>query len=229
MAATEAASTLSWWEEAGVDTIVGEEPHAWLEPKAKAAADAPVAAPPPDALPATIEAFHAWLASSDQLPFASPGATRAAPTGDPAAPLMVLTDLPSEDGGLISGAAGLLFDKMLAAMQLSRDAIYLAPLSPIRPPAGRIGPAEVAALAEIARHHVGLVAPSALLLFGDTCGKALLGSAVAGARGRWHALQTAAGPIRTLATIRPEKLVDQPGLKKFVWDDLQMVMEELKP
>jgi uracil-DNA glycosylase len=56
-----------------------------------------------------------------------------------------------------------------------------------------------------------------------------VGSAVPGARARWHEVQTAAGPIRTLVTIRPEKLVDRPAFKKFVWEDLQMLMEELKP
>ena len=52
---------------------------------------------------------------------------------------------------------------------------------------------------------------------------------VAGARARWHDVQTAAGAIKTLVTIRPEKLVKQPALKALAWADLQMLMEELKP
>ena len=171
MASNWAASALGWWEEAGVDTIVGEEPRDWLAPKAKAA-DVPPPAPPPDALPDTIEGFHAWLAATDQLPYAAPGAGRAEPAGDPAAGLMILTDMPSPDGGLISGEAGALFDKMLGAIGLSRETIYLAALSPMRTPTGTIGEAEAARLAEIARHHIGLAAPKALLLFGDACGKA---------------------------------------------------------
>lgn len=228
MASNWAASALGWWEEAGVDTIVGEEPRDWLAPKAKAA-DLPPPAPPPDALPDTIEGFQAWLATTDQLPYAAPGAGRAEPAGDPAAGLMILTDMPSPDGGLISGEAGALFDKMLGAIGLSRETIYLAALSPMRTPTGTIGEAEAARLAEIARHHVGLAAPKALLLFGDACGKALVGSAVAGARARWHDVQTAAGPIRTLVTLRPEKLLTQPKLKALAWEDLQMLREELAP
>ena len=96
------------------------------------------------------------------------------------------------------------------------------------PPTGRLDAAAAAALAEIARHHVGLAAPRALLLFGDTCAKALVGAAVAGARGKWHELETSAGKIRTLVTIRPAKLVTQPGLKKLAWEDLQMLMKELE-
>lgn len=228
MSSSWAASALDWWEEAGVDVIVGEEPRDWLSPRAKAP-DAAPAPPPPEALPDTLEAFQAWLATTDLIPFAAPSATRVGPTGDPASGLMIVIDMPSAEGGLISGEAGALFDRMLAAIGRSRETIYLVSLSPLRPPTGTIGEKDAARLAEIARHHVGLAAPRALLLFGDLCGKALVGSAVAGARGRWHDLPTSAGRIKTLVTIRPEELVDRPGLKKFVWEDLQLLVEELKP
>lgn len=228
MSASLAASALNWWEEAGVDVIVGEEPRDWLNPKAKASTDEP-ATPPPETLPDTLEAFQAWLATTDRIPFAAPAALRAAHSGDAAGGLMVMTDMPGADGVLISGEAGALFDRMLAAMGLSRELIYLAPLSTIRTPTGRVDEKNAGRLAEIARHHIGLAAPRALLLFGDLCGQALVGSVVAGARARWHEVATGAGPIRTLVTIRPEKLVDRPALKKLVWEDLQMLMEELKP
>jgi uracil-DNA glycosylase family 4 len=228
MSSNWAASALGWWEEAGVDTIVGEEPRDWLAPRTKAP-DAPPPAPPPDALPDTLQGFQAWLAATDQLPYAAPTALRAVPAGDAAAGLMILTDMPSPDGGLISGEAGALFDRMLAAIGRSRQTIYLASLSPIRTPTGTIGEAESARLAEIARHHIGLAAPEALLLFGDACGKALVGSAVAGARARWHEVQTAAGQVRTLVTLRPEKLLTQPKLKSLAWADLQMLIEEPTP
>jgi hypothetical protein len=50
---------------------------------------------------------------------------------------------------------------------------------------------------------------------------------VAGARGKWHALETAAGPVKTLVTIKPEKLNDMPAMKKLAWADLQLLMEAL--
>jgi uracil-DNA glycosylase family 4 len=219
-----AESALDWWEEAGVDTIVGEVPRDWLNPKATTRA-APVA----DALPDSLEAFQVWLATSADVPLASPTASRAAPTGDPASRLMVMIDMPSPEGGLLGGEAGAMFDRMLAAIGRGRDSIYLAPLSPARTPTGSIDAASVARLGEIARHHVGLAAPKALLLFGDLCGKALLGLAVAEGRAKWHQVVTPAGPIKTLVTIRPEKLVDRPAFKKYVWEDLQMLKEELTP
>ncbi len=153
-----AASALSWWEQAGVDVIVGEAPRDWLNPGTKAPA------PPPEParaqMPAALDAFRDWLASTETLPFATPSAPRVGPAGDPASGLMMLTDMPGDDdaaaGTLLSGEVGALFDRMLAAIGRSRDTIYLAAFSPIRPPAGRIDDESIRALADIARHHVGL-------------------------------------------------------------------------
>ena len=140
----------------------------------------------------------------------------------------VTVDMPSAEGGLLAGEAGALFDRMLVAIGRSRETIYLASLSPIRTPTGIIDERNAARLGDVARHHIALVAPRTLLLFGDICGKALVGAPVAGARGRWHEIATAKGPIKTLVTIKPEKLNDMPGMKKLAWADLQMLMEELK-
>jgi DNA polymerase len=225
MSSSWAASALEWWEEAGVDLIVGEQPRDWLSPKAGEAPRAPE--PAPAALPDTLDSFQAWLASSPDLPLASPSLPRALPSGDPDADLMVMVDMPSDDGALLSGEAGALFDKMLVAIGRSRDSIYLASLSPVRTPTGAIGDKGAARLAQIARHHAGLVGPKVLLLFGDICGKALVGSAVAGARAKWHEIATPTGPIKALVTIKPEKLVETPAWKKFAWADLQMLMEAL--
>lgn len=221
-----AASALDWWQEAGVDVAVGETPRDWLTTKAKAAPlpSAPAQAPLPD----TLDAFHDWLATSVDLPFAAPSARRERPIGDPASGLMVLIDMPSPEGGLLAGEAGDLFDRMLNAIGRNRETIYLASLSPIRTPTGLIEDKYLPRLGEIARHHIGLAAPKTLLMFGDICGKALVGAPVAGARGKWHEVATAKGPIKTLITIKPEKLNEMPGMKKLAWADLQMLMEELK-
>jgi len=234
MASGWAASALSWWREAGVDTLVGETPRDWLNPRPPAPTPAPAAdAAPAEAMPGDLEGLRDWLAATDSLPFASASAPRLAPAGDPASGLMMLADMPAAEdvaaGALFSGEAGALFERMLAAIGRSRETIYLAPFSPIRPAAGRIDRESVAALAAIARHHIGLAAPRALLLFGDSCARALLAMPMSAARGRWHDLETPAGPIKTLVTIRLQELLSQPKLKTHAWADLQLLMEELKP
>ena len=229
-----AASVLQWWSDAGVDTLVDEAPRDWLRPKAKAPETAPAAdapAPASTELPGQLDLFQAYLKSSDALPFAAPAAPRVCPAGDPASGLMIVADMPSGDdcasGLLISGAAGKLFERMLAAIGRSRETIYLAALSCLRSPDGRFSTDASKNCATLARHHVGLVAPKAVLLFGDACSKALTGQAMAQARGRWHEIPTQSGPIKAVVSIPPETLLRQPSLKALAWADLQMLIEEV--
>jgi uracil-DNA glycosylase len=229
-----AESALTWWTEAGVDTLVDEEPRDWLRPKSREAApEAPTLVDAPEeTLPGQLDLFQAWLASSDRLAFAAPAASRVCPAGDPASGLMILADMPTgEDcaaGALISGEAGRLFERMLAAIGRDRGSVYLAALSCIRSPSGQLNSDSMKSCAALARHHVGLAAPKAVLLFGDACAKALLGLSVPQARGRWHEIATHAGPVKALATIAPRQLLDSPRLKAMAWADLQMLIEEVK-
>ena len=225
-----AVSALQWWADAGVDVLVDEEPRDWLRPKAQAA-PAPAAPPEPDALPDQLNLFQGYLASSDALAFAAPAARRVCPSGDPAAGLMIMIDMPaSEDcasGTLLDGEVGRLFDRMLKAIGRDRSSIYLASLSCLRSPDGRFTSETAAQCATLARHHIGLAQPTALLLFGDACSKALLGLPMAQARGRWHDVVTHAGPIRTIVTIPPDYLLKQPSAKAHAWADLQMLIQGL--
>jgi len=241
-----AASALQWWADAGVDVMVDEEPRDWLRPKPKPETSSPAAPvaigqqpqgqkptaqaePLPDQLPL----FHAYLRDSDALPYASPSAPRVCPSGDPAAGLMFVTDMPeAEDcstGTLLSGEAGRLFDRMLAAIGRDRNSIYLASLSCLRSPDGRFTAAASTHCANLARHHVGLASPNCVLLFGDACSKALLGLSVIKARGRWHRLSTHAGDIPALVTFAPSHLLEQPSAKRLAWADLQMLVEGPTP
>jgi DNA polymerase len=233
--AAEAESLLSWWSDAGVDTIVGEQPRDWLRPTPRSEArEAPVEAEEvliADELPGQLDLFQTWLADSDTLSYAFPSAPRICPAGDPQSGLMILADMPSgEDCGagiLISGEAGRLFDRMLAAIGRDRETIYLAALSCLRSPDGRFSSESAKQCATLARHHIGLVAPKAVLLFGDACSKALLGLAMSQARGRWHDVATHAGPVKALVTLPPSYLLNQPAAKAHAWADLQMLIEEV--
>ena len=247
MSPADAISVLQWWSDAGVDVFIDEEPRDWLRPKAKAAeavaeappargrapASAPAAAPMPAAepLPDQLNLFQAYLASSESLSFAAPAAPRVCPSGDPASGLMIVADMPTgEDctaGTLLSGEAGRLFDRMLAAIGRDRASIYLAALSCLRSPDGRFTSDAAQNCATLARHHIGLVQPRAVLLFGDACSKALLGMPLLQARGRWHEIQSYAGPVKALATLAPAFLLNQPAAKAHAWADLQMLMEEM--
>ena len=182
-------------------------------------------------LPDQLELFRSWLATDEALPFAAPAAPRVCPSGDPASGLMMLTDMPNaadcSAGVLLSGQTGALFDRMLAAIGRDRESIYLAALSCLRSTSGGFTNDSAAQCAALARHHIGLAQPKAVLLLGDACAKALLGLSVIQARGRWHSISTPAGEIAALASFHPSYLLEQPAAKARAWADLQMLSERL--
>lgn len=237
MSPAEAASALRWWIDAGVDVVASEHPRDWLTPAPPPvpvetkAMPAP-AAPAEQALPDRLDLFQAYLRESDRLPFAAPSAPRVCPAGDPGSGLMAMIDMPTAAdcaaGTLVSGEEGALFDRMLAAMGRDRSSIYLAAISCLRSPNGQLADAAARECALLARHHIGLARPRALILFGDAAGRALVGLAVARARGRWHELQTHGGPVPAAVTFSPRFLLAHPAQKALAWADLQMVMERLK-
>ena len=221
----EAISALDWWREAGLDVLVDEEPRDWLRPAAKprAVAQTLATAEPPTEL-ATL---WSWLRDSDSLP-GTPGA-RLLPAGDPASGLMLLADMPdpadADAGSLISGEAGRLFDRMLAAIGRDRASIYLAAMAGAPVPSRELAAPPVI---EAARRHVSLANPRIALLLGDAPSRALLGMGFAEARGRKHAVNVDGQTVSVIATFHPRFLLQRPALKAAAWADLRMALRELR-
>ncbi len=229
----EAESAIDWWLTAGVDCLIEERPRDWLAAPRKAAAAAPAAAASAEhSLPEDLPALRHAYASQPDLPFAGPGATRILPSGDPASGLMMLADLPTSDdavaGQIFSGECGLLFDRMLAAIGRDRGSIYLATLSCLAAPGGRLDDESAARCGALARHHVKLAAPARLLLLGEAATKVLTGLSLPAARGRVHAIEIDGTRVNAVATYHPRYLFQRPSAKAGAWADLQLLAEGLE-
>ena len=232
-----AASALEWWRDAGVDVIVGDAAVSWLvpEPAEAAAPIAPrarAARPPADAgaLPDTLEAFLAWRVGP-HAPEARWGAPPVAPSGPANARIMVLIDCPDREDRtrMLGGAAGRLFDRMLAAIGLTRDDVLIAGVATVRPSTGRVPRDIEARLGEIARHHVMLAAPERLLLLGDAASRAVLSANAAESRERLHILNHKSGTTTdAVASFHPQLLLQKPACKAEAWRDLLMLTRGLK-
>ncbi|MCW3848770.1 uracil-DNA glycosylase [Sphingomonas sp. LB-2] len=219
------ASALEWWRDAGVETLAEDEPRDWLArpapvretaPEAVAATAAPVAA-----LPDTIEGFIGWR-MSDAAPEADWLTPRIAPAGPAGADLMILTDMPDAEDtdSLMSGPAGRLLDRMLAAIGLNRDSVHLAPLAWARPLAGQIPGEAEPKLIELALHHIGLVAPKKLLLLGTSANR-VLGTTSGSASGNGiHDINHSGGNTKAVATFHPRFLMERPAAKAEAWKHL---------
>lgn len=227
-----AAATLDWWRDAGVDVLVEETARDWCD----APAAAPLAAQGPPAaqaaaMPTRWDDFLAWRAGADAPEAALRGVAIQA-SGPAHAAVMVLADCPDRDdepaGALLSGAAERLFDRMLAAIGLTRAEVHLASVCAKRPVARRMPPELVERLQACARHHVGLVAPKRLLVIGDAASRAILGTEVVRARGSLRSFNHDGGEVGAVATHHPRLLLEQPARKADAWKDLQLLMQGLE-
>jgi uracil-DNA glycosylase len=216
-----AASSLRWWQDAGVDVLVGDDPRDWLAvpvaPKRAAAARAE--APPAVALPDTLDAFVAWRMGADapEVGWLTP---RIAPAGTPGA-LMILTDMPeAEDADTpLTGAPGRLLDNILAAIGASRESAYLAALAWARPLTGQIAAEQAAELARLAAHHVRLAAPERLLILGGATSRALATANDAETADALGDINRVGGSL-AVAIDHPRFLLARPAAKAETWKRL---------
>lgn len=190
--AQQLASAQAWWREAGVDCDFTDTPVNWIEdqpqdgprPDTRDRVTPPVpeeALPPRIAAhsanwPATLKDFAAWWLADPAL--AEGGSARRIPPRGPARPdLMVLVAEPEaeDDEMLLSGPQGRFLGNILSAMGIAQDRVYFASVLPRHTPLVDWEDLTRAGLAELTRHHVGLVAPTRLLTFGRTV-SSLLGN-----------------------------------------------------
>jgi len=222
-------SALDWWAEAGVDTLADDLPRNWLAaaPTASETAEViPAAAPRAPAaanLPDTLEDFRAFLLADATIP--GPASRRIDATGDTASGVVIVVDMPeAEDrasGRLLSGEVGALFDRMLGAIKLSREHVYLIPFSPARPTTGRLSPAEIKPLTPLLLRHLALAAPQKLLLLGDAPVQALLNLPAAKARETVHSVTVGETAVPAVASIHPRIVHMRRDYRALAWADLQ--------
>ena len=221
----------------GVDTLIDEAPTAWLDRAAVKAVAKSISKPAgvdrseapslAETMPATLAEFKHWFMTTEAVRELGLPARRITPSGGERADVMVLIDMPeaSDQATLLSGDAGLLFDKMLAALGLNRASIYLASVTPARPPSGMIDEAAMPKLSEIALHHVKLIAPKSLWLLGRAPSRAITGLSEIEARGRLHKINHDGGTISAMASLHPRNLLQNPGRKASVWEDMLMLFK----
>lgn len=150
--------------------------------------------------------------------------------GNPNARLMFVGEGPGRDEDLSGepfvGKAGHLLDRMILAMGLSRDDVYIANIVKCRPPRNRDPePEEVEQCEVFLREQIKVVAPEALVALGRYAAQTLLrdSASITGMRGRWREYQG----IPLMPTFHPAYLLRNPSGKKPVWADLQEVMKRL--
>ncbi|MCI0340299.1 MAG: uracil-DNA glycosylase [Planctomycetales bacterium] len=148
--------------------------------------------------------------------------------GSREAPVMFIGEGPGAEedrqGLPFVGPAGQLLTRILLAMGLRRDEVYIANIVKCRPPGNRTPePDEVAACLPYLRAQIAAVRPRAIVLLGSVAARALVGPEVSitRIRGRF----TDVDGIPAMPTFHPAYLLRNPGEKRKVWEDVQKVRD----
>ncbi len=160
------------------------------------------------------------------------GCTQKVPgQGDFHAPLMLIGEGPGEQedrtGQAFVGPAGQMLTRMLAAIQLPRDRVYICNVVKCRPPRNRQpSPEEMQACIGHLRGQVALIRPRVILLLGATAVSAVLGPdyRITRCHGQWFERKG----TWIIATYHPSALLRDVSKKKGAWEDLKKVKAKLK-
>ena len=155
--------------------------------------------------------------------------------GDEQADLVFVGEGPGEDedrlGKPFVGKAGELLTRIIEAMTLTRDRVYIANIVKCRPPKNRDPLTE-----EIERclpflfKQLAAIRPKVIVTLGNVPTKTLLQTetGIMRLRGKWHELALPGGSgVDLMPTFHPAFLLRNSSRKREVWDDMQQVMNRL--
>ena len=224
-----AAELLSYLAELGYEELslpasgpwAGEAPAPGAEPAAEAGGEAGPA----------LEAMAAEAAGCRRCRLAEGRKTVVFGSGDPGADLMFIGEGPGAEedrrGLPFVGPAGELLTRIIEAIELSRDEVYIANIVKCRPPRNRDPqPDEVAACRDWLHAQIDLVRPKVIVMLGRVAAQTLLGNdlPLGRMRGSWHRVRG----VDARATYHPAALLRNAGFKRPTWEDMQVVRDRLR-
>ena len=124
------------------------------------------------------------------------------------------------------GAAGQLLNKIIAAMGMKREEVYICNILRCRPPGNRLPNADEAAhCREYLEGTLALVRPKHICALGACAAQNLLATttAIGKLRGRFQMFKD----IPVLCTFHPAYLLRSPERKKDVWEDMKMLLAKM--
>ena len=140
-------------------------------------------------------------------------------------------EIEDKTGKPFKGEAGKLLDKMLQAIQLNRENVYLTNIIFWRPPGNRKPTEEeIRACLPFVKKHINLINPKILVLVGATAASAILNiqTGITQIRGKWKNIETKdIKSLKSIAIFHPAFLLRQPSRKREAWEDLKKIKIEI--
>ena len=178
----------------------------------------------------TLDAIHEKIADCRKCGLGSMRTNLVFGEGNPHADLVFVGEAPGEQedrqGRPFVGRAGQLLTRIIEAMGLKRQDVYICNILKCRPPGNRNPkPAEIRACEPFLLQQLDVIRPKVICTLGTFAAKTLLDTDVPISllRGKFHAYHG----IKLMPTYHPAYLLRNPGSKKQVWEDVQVIMKEL--
>ncbi len=182
-----------------------------------------------------LEALRSILADFDGCALKRTATQLVFADGVPGSRVMFVGEAPGGDEDRIGrpfvGRAGQLLDRMLSAIGLDRQKVYIANVVPWRPPGNRTPtPQETQICLPFLQRQIQLADPEYLVCLGGSASRTMLGAqGIMRARGSWFAYSDPSGrEIRALAMLHPAFLLRQSAHKRFAWADMRALASALK-
>ena len=174
----------------------------------------------------TLDAFREEICTCTRCPLGSTRNQFVFGSGDPNAGIMFVGEAPGADedqSGLpFVGAAGQLLTKIIEAMGLSREEVYICNILKCRPPGNRDPqPEEIAQCEPYLKRQIDLVQPRVLCTLGRFAAQTLLRSDLT--MGRLRQSEHRYEGIPLVATYHPAALLRNPQWKRPTWEDIKKV------
>ena len=173
----------------------------------------------------TLEKLAAHVASCTRCPLYSTATNPVPGEGNPNAGFMCVGEAPGatedETGRPFVGAAGQLLTKILAAIDLRREEVFICNVLKHRPPGNRNPrPEEVAACSPYLIRQIELIRPKVILALGTFAAQTLLDTKlpIGKLRGQVHRYYG----VPLIVTYHPAALLRNPGWKRPTWEDVQL-------
>ena len=180
----------------------------------------------------TLTALRRQVAACTRCPLHTTRTQTVFGVGSEQANLLVIGEAPGAEedrrGEPFVGRAGQLLDAMLAAIDLNRDAVFIANILKCRPPGNRDPkPEEAEACSDYLQAQIDYINPRVILAVGRIAAQWLLrtDAPLGRLRGRLHHYGVEQTPL--LVTYHPAYLLRSPGQKRRAWEDLCQVRELL--
>ena len=144
--------------------------------------------------------------------------------------LVIVTDVPGSDddasGVVLSGGAGELLDKMLSAIDMTRDSVSIVPIIFWRTPGGRTPTADELALSRpFVNRLLEFLSPKMILTLGATPATEIAGIQLSHAHG---AISNMENGTPVMSIYHPNYLILKPSAKRDAWNALQELQKMLK-